>query len=154
MSAVAGAAAATASSAPPRPSELGSGGGRVRRGAMRATRRWRRGRISWPERRRRRRNAAVDTADVGEDSGAPAPFRQAELGEEVEGATAEIPASVDLTGEERSGCAVWRHRRQPRRRAGERKGGGGFCGSFYREVLAFLVIFKLAPRLAFSWTAG
>ena len=83
-----------------------------------------------PERRRRRADAAESSAHGGVDSGDGAAFRQPICGEEVEGATAELPACSDSCGEEQGGRAARRRRRRLRRRARERKGEGEYAGGF------------------------
>ena len=63
--------------------------------------------------------------------------QKARLAGDGEETTTESVASFDLTGEERSGCAAWRHRRRLRRRAGERREEGGFCSTFTEKALHF-----------------
>ena len=53
--------------------------------------------------RRRRPNAAADSAHGGEDSGARAASRHAALDEEVEDATTEVVVFADFSGEACSG---------------------------------------------------
>ena len=132
-SAVAGAAAATASSAPPRPSELGSGSACVRCSAMRTTRRWRRGRISWPERRRRAQNAAT-AGDRGDgDSAADLASRQAARGQEAEGKTTNLLVWLDLDAEARGGRGARRRRRSGSRAARRRRKEGGVMDVFAKK---------------------
>ena len=90
---------------------------------------------------RRRGGGGGENEDDCVDPGDGAAFRQLICGEEVEGATAELPACSDSCVEERGGCATRRRRRRRRRgRAGERRRGegeGDYAGDFAEKSLLF-----------------
>ena len=71
------------------------------------------------------------------DSGVTRASRHAFAGEAKEGAAAELPASVDLSGEVRSGGGMRRRRRRPPRRGREEGEGGDSAGNFAEKPWRF-----------------
>ena len=101
----------------------------MRRAGPRSARRWRRRLCCVAGAATTACRRGGGSAHGSVDSGAAWPSPDAELGEEVEGATPHLVARVDLEGEERGGRAA--PAISPSR---ERKeGGGGVCRRFLQK---------------------